>query len=307
MHYVYPGRPGVRRPADSYFPTVEEERVRSASDNPHPSDRRRSPDFPRHTARPPQARRYSQPRVNPVIVSSDDEDGRMRPGRQHGSDPALHRLPRGRRDGPGLASPKRGYSPNLRAPTSEAGDRRKSFPFGDVKDKLMSTVTSMLSSSPGPRSSSRAGSHASSGHLRPEEYAGRREGVNSDSDSDYDSSERGRRRRREMERARERAQRAMDRERDLDRERDRDRDRDRERDGRGRGKERHPDVYDDRPLRPVPRRASPKRASPYRRGGLHPDAVPRREERDRDRDRDSYEGSRERVRLDRRRRDAYRD
>lgn len=293
MHYAYPARPGVRRPADSYFPTVDEEgsfRRRSFSDHASPTDRRRSPEV----LRPPRAsqpRRYSQPRVNPIIVSSDSEDGGppIRARAKHGSDPALHKLPLGRppaRHVPaGFASPKRGYSPNLRPPPD--GDRRKSFPFGDVKDKLMHTVSGILAGSasgaggkPGdrPRSSSRTNSHASSGYLRPDEYVGRREMESDSSEGGYNSSERGRRRRRELEREREKgrakaAQRA----------------RERERETRGRVKERGPDVYEERPLRPPQ-----KRASPYRRSGLHPDG---------------YEGSRERARHERRRREAhaYRD
>lgn len=303
VHYVYTARPSMRRPpGESYFPPVDEEggfRRRSFSDHPSPTDRRPSPEFPR-PPRAPQPRRYSQPRVNPIIVSSDSEDEspKMRSRAKHGSDPALHKMPGGRpsvRHAPtGFASPKRGYSPNLRPPPPDNGDRRKSFPFGDMKEKLMHTVSGILASNTGngaggkviperPRSSSRTNSHTSSSHLRPDEYVARREVESDDSDVEYDSSERGRRRRREQEKERGRLKAAQ-----------RARERDRERDARDKVKERLSDKYDERPLRP-----HPKQSSPYRRGGLHPDGPPRTDDWER------YEGSRERPRHDRRRRDAH--
>ncbi|SPO02123.1 uncharacterized protein DNG_04796 [Cephalotrichum gorgonifer] len=346
VHYFHPTQPGIRRPADSFFPTVQEEEVRrrrSVSGNHSPKDTRRSPELPRQqlpkAQRVPPSRAYSHPKVSHVTISSDSDSDSCSPSpkmrsraHQFQSESALHRMPTVssrpsvRHVGPGFASPKRGYSPNLRPPQpppSESGERRKSFPSEGLRDKLFNTVSGMLSSNTGngggggghktgserPRSSSRANSHTSAGgHLRPDEYISRREEADSDdSEDDYNSSERDRRRRNEMERDRER-EREKVRAKPVHRARDRDWERDRERDKgwerevvRDRIKERHSEILDERPLRPAP-----KRASPYRRAGPPSDTGPR----------DGYEGlrdgyeeprDRDRARQERRRRDIYRD
>lgn len=289
VNYVFAERPAPRHHPDTFVsPTFKDEHIpqrrRSLSMRTSPT-RRRSPDIPRQ--RP--LRRKPSPKVAPVIIPSDESPSpTMRSRATYGSDPTLHKLPlrssvrhvppghgSPHHGSPHHGSPRRGYSPGLRPPVdTRHDDRRKSFPFGGV-DKLMNTVSSMLSKTPERRrSSSRTTLHGANNYSRGDDYGHRLDRHSPDADdSGSDSSERGRRRRqKEWERDRDR-----DRDRfraeprgkeryDLDRDRDYERDRDglrnrgdglRERD-RERERERE-HIYDDRPLRPAPRRGSPYR------------------------------------------------
>ncbi|PKS12703.1 hypothetical protein jhhlp_000911 [Lomentospora prolificans] len=293
VNYVYAERPASRRHPEPVFSPVFEDnyapRRRKSLTDPTSPTRRRSPETIRH---PPPLRKLSHPKVNPVIISSDTESPspKLRSKAGYDSDPALHKLPTRpsvRHVQPGYASPRRGYSPNLRPPVERHEDRRKSFPFEGVKDKLMNTVSSILTGTPDrQRSLSRGGSHGSGSnvHIRGDDYGHRPDRLSPDSDdSDYDSFERGRRRRqREWEKEQDRNRlkasgRGKER---YDRDRYRDRDGPRDRGDSLRPREKEPErererdrehIYDDRPLRPHPRRASP-----YRRMGSHSDIDRRR-------------------------------
>lgn len=305
VNYV---RPAQRRQPEPLFsqPGFEDNRTprgRQSHSNPASPLGRRPGDNTRY--RPP-TKKLSQPKMNPIIHSSDTESSSPKPRSRAavGSDPALHKLPMRssvRHVQPGYASPRRGYSPNtnLRPPPERHDDRRKSFPFEGVKDKLMNTVSHILSGNPDrPRSTSRTASHGSLSNgnhgtnntyrSRGDDYVPRHDRFASDTDdSDGGSSDRARRQQRprawdkERERSRqmgpppkkERHDRERERDRDILRERgdslrERDgqrdrgeslRERDRDRD-RDRERERERGLpYEEWPPRPLPRRASPYR------------------------------------------------